>query len=300
MNLGYACINTELQSKGIQCSRCMIKRTFLDKGINYCAELAEKNCEDLFEVVKWNNKNNIKLFRITSELFPWCSEYDINSLPNINQIKSILEIVGKEANKENQRLTFHPGPFNVLASHKEDVVNKTIKELQDHALIMDFIGMPQNHWSKINIHIGGAYGEKEETAKNFVKNFQKLNESAKKRLTLENDDKKNLYSVDELYKYIFSECGIPIVYDAHHHAIGSNPNNLSHEEALKLAHSTWADIRPVCHMSSSAQLEGKKCPIQAHSDYILSKFDNCGLDLDLMLEAKQKEQALFDYLKKYE
>ena len=132
MNLGYCCINMQLSNPKdygsdndrITMNRTMIKRTFQEKGLDYTSELILKNCSDLFKIIQWNEDNDIKLFRMSSETFPWASEYyqDWDSVPQIDDIKQTLEYCGLLATKYGQRLTFHPGPFNVLVSPNEQVV----------------------------------------------------------------------------------------------------------------------------------------------------------------------------------
>ena len=159
IRLGYACINMELQeTRGIQCSRSMIRRTFDQKGISYASQLALQNCRDLVEVVKWNNVNEIKVFRITSCLFPWASEYNIDDLPDIEGIAAALAEVGVVAAAGGQRLSLHPGPFNILASETERVVQNCITDLKIHGKMMDMMLQPENRWAKINIHVGAAKG----------------------------------------------------------------------------------------------------------------------------------------------
>ena len=127
VRFGYACINMDLQEvKGIQTSRGMIKRTFQQKGAAYASELALKNCQDLIEVVRWNNKHGVRVFRVTSCLFPWASEYDIDTLPDIEEISEALAEVGRVAAAGGQRLSLHPGPFNILASDTDLVVENCI------------------------------------------------------------------------------------------------------------------------------------------------------------------------------
>ena len=125
MNLGYACINMELSERKpkVSSNRGMIKRTFKAKGVNYASELALQNCKDLVEIIKWNNENNIKCFRISSCLFPWSSEYELKDLPDFEEICEQLLIAGNTAKSGNQRLSFHPGPFNILTSSKPNVDN---------------------------------------------------------------------------------------------------------------------------------------------------------------------------------
>ena len=104
----------------------MIKRTFEEKGIAYASELALINVTALKRIIEWNNTNNISVYRMTSCLFPWMSEYDIFDLPDIDTIADTLAAAGKTAMDAGQRLSFHPGPFNCLASPNDNVVHKTI------------------------------------------------------------------------------------------------------------------------------------------------------------------------------
>ena len=296
VRFGYACINMELQEdRGIQTSRGMIKRTFMQKGISYASELALQNCRDLIEVIKWNNDHGIKVFRVTSCLFPWASEYNIDDLPDIEEISRALATVGRIAAAGGQRLSLHPGPFNILASDTEKVVQNCITDLLIHQKIMDLMGQPQNRWAKINIHVGAAKGDRERSLETWCRNFERLPDGVKDRLTVENDDKANLYSIKMLYEGIFKRTGVAIVADQHHHECG--PQDLSWAEALPMAASTWGDVRPTCHLSNSRQLEDSKEAKNAHSDWYYTPFDDCGLDVDVVLEAKMKERALHRYMK---
>ena len=298
VRLGYACINMELQeTRGIQCSRSMIRRTFDQKGISYASQLALQNCRDLIEVVKWNNANGVKVFRVTSCLFPWASEYNIDDLPDIEGIAAALAEVGVTAAEGGQRLSLHPGPFNILASDSERVVQNCITDLKIHQKMMDLMLQPENRWAKINIHVGAAKGDRDKALDTWCRNFERLPEGVQKRLTVENDDKANLYSIKHLYDGVFKRTGVAIVADQHHHECG--PQDLPWSEALPLAASTWGDVRPTCHLSNSRQLEDPKEAKNAHSDWYYAPFIDCGLDVDVVLEAKMKERALFDYLAKW-
>ena len=122
MNLGYACINTILQSSKITTNRTIRKKTFENKGLDLVSELALKNVRDLKTYVQWNNEHNIKLFRISSQIFPWMEEYEYSDLKDYNEIKDLMLEIGEIATKHNQRLTMHPGPFHCLASPNPKVV----------------------------------------------------------------------------------------------------------------------------------------------------------------------------------
>ena len=302
MNLGYACINMELSNrKGndkITTNRSMIKKTFHDKGVDYASELVIQNVTDLKSIIQWNEDNGIKFFRLSSEIFPWASEYyqDWDNFPNIDLISTILKDCGELATKYGHRITSHPGPFNVLVSPNENVVQNTITDLTIHADVFDFMGLSRTPYNKLNIHCNGVYGDKISAMDRFCKNFERLPESVQTRLTVENDDKATMYSVKDLM-YIHERIGIPIVFDYHHHKFCTG--DLSEQEALELAMSTWPkDIVPVVHYSESRseeQLDESIKP-QAHSDLIKELPNTYGHDVDIMVEAKHKELAIKEFI----
>jgi UV DNA damage endonuclease len=293
--LGYACINMTLGEKKISTNRSMIKKTFMERGIPYASELALLNVKDLETIIKWNVEHDIKFFRMSSDIFPWASEYDILSLPNIKEISQILARIGNFAKENGVRLTAHPGPFNVLCSPNPSVVQNTIKDLENHAKVFDLMGLTKTPYNKINIHCNGTYGNKQESMERFCSNFKLLSHSVQSRLTVENDDKASMYSVKDLM-FIHETIGIPIVFDYHHHQFCTG--DLSEREALELAILTWPDgITPIVHYSSSKQKEtgnAKEKP-QAHADYILEEINQYGYEVDIMLECKAKELALLEY-----
>jgi UV DNA damage endonuclease len=300
MNLGYACINMTLgeQTPKITTNRSMVKKTFAQKGISYASELALQNVRDLFEILKWNAVNNIKVFRISSDIFPWGSEYNLEDLPDYTKISNILKGCGTYAKENGIRITSHPGPFNVLVSPNENVVNNTFKDLELHGKVFDLLGLELSPYNKINIHCNGVYGDKKSALDRFISNFQRLPKSVQKRLTIENDDKASMYSVKDLM-YVHNAIGIPIVFDYHHHQFCTG--DLSEEQALKLAASTWPKgIKQIVHYSESKALHEnnlKEKP-QAHSLYINSLPNTYGLDVDIMVEAKAKELAILPFIGK--
>lgn len=288
MNLGYACINLSLGKK-VTTNRTMIKKTFIDKGLDYVSDLVLQNVADLERIIDWNEENGIKLYRMSSDMFPWATEYNFEQLKDWNEISIILKRCGDKAKQYNQRLSFHPGPFNVLTSPKESVVLNTIADLEVHGRIMDAIGLSQTPYNKINIHCNGVYGDKKSAMDRFIDNFQRLSKSVQNRLTIENDDKASMYSVKDLM-YIHEKTGIPIVFDYHHHKFCTG--DLTEEQALKLAVSTWPiDIVPAVHYSESA--DGRKP--QAHSDYIFQRIDTYGIEVDIVVEAKKKDLTILKY-----
>ena len=290
MNLGYACINMSMGKK-VGTNRTMVKRTFEAKGLDYVSELALLNAKDIIKILEWNRLNGIKFFRLSSALIPWGDQLDLTQLKDYKEIKSELKKAGDFAKYWGIRITSHPGPFNVLVSPKESVVEKTIADLELHGKVFDMMGLSKTPYNKINIHCNGVYGDKIAAMDRFCKNFKRLSNSVRSRLTIENDDKASMYSVCDLM-YIHEKIGIPIVFDYHHYKFCSGV--LTEDEALEVAVSTWPrGITPVVHYSESK--EGSKP--QAHSDYIKQLPNTYGFDVDIMVEAKAKELAILPFIK---
>jgi UV DNA damage endonuclease len=289
MNLGYACINMSLGKK-VTTNRTMIKRTFLEKGLDYVSDCVIQNVADLETIIDWNEQNGIKMYRMSSDMMPWATEYQFEQLKDWNEIAIILKRCGEKATKYGQRLSFHPGPFNVLVSPKEAVVQNTINDLEVHGRLMDALGLSKTPYNKINIHCNGVYGDKQSAMDRFIDNFKLLSDSVKNRLTIENDDKASMYSVKDLM-YIHNAIKIPIVFDYHHHTF--NTGNLSEQDALELAMSTWPKgITPAVHYSESKM--GSKP--QAHSDFVERIPETYGNIVDIMVEAKQKDLAILKFI----
>lgn len=293
---GYACLNTTLSARKpkVNPNRGMIKRTWEAKGLPLASERALLNVQDLLTMVRWNRDHDIQVFRITSNLIPWSTEYELEDLPAWDAILATLQQVGQEARDAGQRLSFHPGQHNVLASPNPQVVENTLRDLRTHGELMDAMGMPRDRSAKINVHVGGAYGEPDKALARFCKAADRLPESVRSRFTVENDDRQSLYSVKMLWEGVYRHTSIPIVFDSHHFELG--PQDQDYADAFELAVSTWAPgIRPCCHHSNSRQLEDPAAPAKAHSQWYYTPFDDQGHSVDVVLECKMKEQALFRY-----
>lgn len=294
---GYCCINLTLAKDKISTNRGMIKKTFDEKGMDYVSDLSLLNVKDLEKIIKWNSKNGISMYRMSSDMFPWCSEYEIEDLKDFSEISKILKRIGDFAKSSNQRITFHPSPYGVLASEREDVVKKAIKEISQHGQIMDIMGLERNHFYPINVHVNTTKPSKEEAAKRFCKNFELLPDSAKSRLVLEIDDKKSQYNSKDLLDLVHSKIGIPITFDYLHNKCNPHPD-LNEEESLKICLSTWKNgIIPITHYSDSRKIfEDQSSKEVAHSDWIWGSPETYGMDFDIEFEVKMKDLALIKYI----
>jgi UV DNA damage endonuclease len=301
-NIGYCCIsmgvNTGKKKKEfVTVNRGMVRRTFDAKGLPYVSELVIENLKDTLKLLEYNIKNNIYIYRMSSDSFPWMSEYEFSDLPKFPAIRTYLKLIGKKVKDHGIRVSYHPGPFNVLASENPSVVQKTISELNKHAELMDLMELDQTTFYPINIHINTTQPTRELAAERFCKQFENLSESCKKRLVVENDDGANQYSVKMLYDWVYKVIEIPITFDQHHFNYG--PQDQTMEEALRLAHSTWK-TRVLTHMSSPKTLEDASGKNIAHADYIYEEIKTFGLDFDTEIEAKAKDLAVFKYRKQFQ
>jgi UV DNA damage endonuclease len=278
----------------------MVKKTFLERGLGYASENALLNAKDLIKVIKWNNDNGIKMYRMSSDIFPWASEYEFTDLPHFEEIRQALLEAGDEAKRCGQRITFHPSPYGVLASVRGDVVTNAIKDLRQHAEIMDLMGLDQTHFYPINIHVNTTKPTREEAAERFCQNYSLLPDTVKKRLVVEVDDKKSQYTAVDLHHMVHSKIGIPITFDYLHNKC--NPSHLDEKQALALCLSTWPEGVPaITHYSDSRKNhEDPLCKEVAHSDWLYEKIETYGMDFDIELEVKMKEKALLDYNTKIE
>ena len=300
VQLGLCCLNITLRN---QCPSIFASRTMRLRTI-HMGELKKRviaNLEDLIRMIHWNEQNGIKVFRLSSGMFPHMSNPKAESY-EFDFAKPLLKEIGDLGKKYNQRFTFHPGQYNVVGTPHEETLKTTIADLKYHADVLDLMGCDQN--SVIVIHGGGTYGNKEETKKRWCRQFYQLPKNVQKRLVLENCEKN--FSVQDCLD-VSKEIGIPVVFDTHHYTCY---NHFHPDETQKPAHiyipeilQTWnkRNIKPKFHIS-----EQGKGRVGHHSDYIenipqylleIPKMYN--QPIDILVEAKKKELAIFQLYKKY-
>ena len=162
VQLGLCCMNSMLrkQKPSIFASRKMIIRSVEEKGIDVLKEKIIQNLEDVLTLMDWNEQNGIKVFRLSSELFPHKSNPKVENY-TFDFAHSLLKQIGEKSRKYNQRLTFHPGQYNVVGSPNKQSFDQTNNDLTYHADVLDLMGMSQN--SVMVVHGGGVYGNKAKT-----------------------------------------------------------------------------------------------------------------------------------------
>ena len=303
IQLGLCCLNTVLRSQKppIFASRSIILKTFEEKGFEHLRDKIIENLKDVLKIMDWNERHGIKVYRLSSEMFPHLSNPDA---PNykIDFAKELLLEIGNRSRKYNQRLTFHPGQYNVIGTPNPDVFAKTSLDLECHANILDEMGLGKD--SVIVIHGGGVYGDKEATKDRWCEQFYYLPKNVQERLVLENCEKN--FSVLDCLE-VSDRINIPVVFDTHHFECYKllHPNEQFEDPDIYMhaVLETWwrRDIKPKFHVS-----EQGKGRIGHHSDYIETIPDylfeipyKFGCNIDIMIEAKMKEQAIIALYKKY-
>lgn len=303
LRLGYACINTCIQESKIKQERLCVNRsciakTFREKGIDYAISLARSNLSAVLQVLKWNDEHGIRLYRLSSDMFPHITNPEFikpgdYSAYSIIQFEDLLIKIGDYARTHGHRLTFHPGQFNQIGAKDPKVFQKTRNELQVHAEILDRIGCGPE--SVMVVHGGGIYGDKEQTIERWAKQFKMLSKNAQNRIVIENCERCYNYSdMLRLSKLIDR----PVVFDTHHHncyndMVESQPHPKTFINDIIY---TWTKHGLIPKFHISEQAPNKR--VGAHSNYVEEIPDyffeilESGQDIDIMIEAKAKEQAV--------
>lgn len=287
IRLGLCCIFVEQPIKFRNTTVKAVSSMQRDAALVKLSDLCMANAEALRRSLQFCADHGIGCFRINSQILPVKTHaecgYDMADLPEGDEIVRQFQECGEFARSHNIRTCFHPDQFVVLNSQKPDVVKRSIAELEYQSEVAEWVGA-----DVVNIHGGGAYGNKSSALDDFARTLDRLTERVRTRLTVENDDV--TYTPSDLLPICRSE-GIPLVYDVHHHRC--NPDDLSCDEATEQAVATW-NREPMFHISSP--LEGwKGTNPRRHHDFIslrdFPKFwDN--LTLTVEVEAKAKERAV--------
>ena len=256
MSIGYAC--QLIGVTGSDLSRCTLK--YADES--RLKTVTEHNLKALDLMIDYNIRNQIKLFRISSDIIPFGS-HPVNSIPWWEEYKEQFNAIGEKIKRGKLRVSMHPGQYTVLNSSDEAVVRRSMEDLIYHDRFLDALGLDQK--SKMVLHIGGVYGNKEESGKRFVSHFAQLPDSIKGRLILENDDKN--YTVEEVLK-IASMTGSPVVFDNLHHALNPSLAKSSEREwILECKKNMEARRRkPENPLFPTVKRGSKRGPFRHHTD----------------------------------
>ena len=287
LRLGLCCqfVDEPIRFRTTTASACL--RLAATARATKLAELCQANAEALLAAIECCSRLGVGAFRVNSQILPVKTHpeigYRVEELPGGAAIIAAFQRCGVRAEELGVRTSFHPDQYVVLSSPREDVVDRSLEEIEYQAEAAEWIGA-----DTVNIHGGGAYDSREAALERFARNLSRLSPRARARLTVENDDK--IYTPAELIPLCRRE-GVPLIYDVHHHRC--NRDELSIEEATEQAIATW-DREPLFHISSPKEgWNGPGC--QRHHDFIeVADVPECWLGclLTIEVEAKAKERAV--------
>lgn len=281
MRIGYPCSNLTL---GVSAARTFRLASY---STDLLVRTVEANLDALQDILRWNDRHGIRFFRISSGTIPFAS-HPVMAYPWQSHFADRLSIIGRYIVDHEMRVNLHPGQYTLLNSIREEVVEKSIAELAYHADLLDLLGLDATN--KIQIHVGGVYGDKPAAIVRFVVAYSRLPEPIRRRLVIENDERQfNL--VDTLT--IHSRTGVPVLLDTLHHSIHNEGETLT--EALDAVKPTWDGHGPAMIDYSSQHPERRG---GAHAaSIVLDDFEPVlnelrWRDIDLMFEIKDKETSV--------
>ena len=287
IRLGLCCIFREQPIRFRRTTAKHLARFDREEQVQRLAGLCRHNAGALMDALIFCSDNGIGAFRVNSQILPLATHpeagYALEELPGGPRIRETFENCGCFAREQEIRLSFHPDQFVLLSSPRTSVTRSSLAELEYQAGVARWIGA-----DVINIHGGGAYGDKTAARNRLVEVINRLDREIRDRLTLENDDR--VYTPANLMP-VCRQTGVPLVYDVHHHRCLPDGNSVERTTAAAL--STWGR-EPLFHISSPLN-SGKTGPCRPHHDFIDPKdFPDCWRDLDLTVEveAKAKELAI--------
>ncbi len=281
MKIGYPCINRTI---GCTADRTFRLKSYSDSRL---VETVENNLSCLLKILKFNVENAILFFRITSDLVPFAS-HPINWIDWASHFKEELREIGGFIKANNVRISMHPDQFNVLNSPDENVFERTVAELSYHAQVLDTMNLGED--AKIQLHVGGVYGDKARSMDRYVSRVGQLPKAVRQRLVIENDDR--LYTLQDCVS-LSSEVGIPVIFDTFHHQLNGSGEGV--QEAMVLVGPTWKSVDGIPMVDYSSQSAGQRRGHHAESldssDFQQFLHQTSPHDFDIMLEIKDKEAS---------
>jgi UV DNA damage endonuclease len=260
--------------------------------------LAKENLHNTQRLFFHNRGHNVKVFRLTSKLIPLATHSLTQEWDWYSQLRDQLASLGEYARNHEFRLSAHPDHFTLLNSPREEVTAASLRDLEYHHRIFEAMELDSSF--KLVLHVGGSYKNKADSLERFKENYTRLPAEIRKRIILENDDK--IYTARDVLN-LCQQLHIPMVLDIHHHWCNNDGDDIG--DYLQDILATWEKEKfpPKIHVSSPRD----ERDYRAHADYVdvdfflkfLSRVRqlNTDTDIDIMIEAKKKDGALFQLMK---
>lgn len=287
MKIGYPCIN---RSIGCTANSTFRLGSYSEERLFHALE---NNLSCLMKILEYNAEHGLLFFRISSDLVPFAS-HPVCTSDWAKAFRSDFSRIGDFIKENDFRISMHPDQFVLLNSPSESIVQKSVWELEYHARVLEALGLVQD--AKIQIHVGGVYGEKPAALERFCENYALLGAAVKRRLVIENDER--LYSLSDCVA-LSRAVGVPVLFDSFHHSCLNNGESLG--DAISLAASTWNKKDGLLMVDYSSQEPNAR--LGKHAETLDARLfreflsETKGLNFDVMLEIKDKEKSALKALK---
>ncbi|MBS4031547.1 MAG: UV DNA damage repair endonuclease UvsE [Clostridiales bacterium] len=268
-----------------------------DTALEKVRQIARENLTNCLRLLHYCAANHVRLYRFSSKIIPLATHPDLVHWGYLRELKQPLAELGRFIRKNGIRVSFHPDHYTLINSPREEVFTASVTDLAHHCLIFNAMGL--DDYAKLIIHVGGGYNDKESSLERFLENWARIPNGIAKRLTLENDDK--TFTARETL-YLCEKLQIPFVFDVHHHTCNHEEDS-DLEDILPRFIRTWENtgLRPKLHISSPRS----ETDFRSHHDFInpddiypiLKILKEYPSDFDVMVEAKQKDLAMFRLVK---
>jgi len=281
MRIGYPCINRSIPPARIRTFR------LASYSAARLAETVAANLDFLAAMVRYNVEHGLGFLRISSDLVPFAS-HPVCVDDWGGAFRERFAAIGRLVRDGRLRISMHPDQFTLINARDPEIVRRSIRELEYHVRVLELLELDAA--AKVQIHVGGVYGDRAESLARFARNWVRLPAAVRRRLVVENDDRN--YPLGDCLE-LHARCGIPVLFDAFHHAILNRGEPLA--EALAAAARTWsaADGLPMVDYSSQAPDARPGTHVHSLDAADFRKFlrDSRPHDFDLMLEIKDKERS---------
>lgn len=281
MRIGYPCINRSV--------KCTAGRTFRLRSFSKqrLIETVRHNLSCLDKILQFNAEYGIRFFRITSDLVPFAS-HPVCQVPWARRFGRELRQIGAFIRKNRMRISMHPDQFTLLNALDKRIVANSLRELEYHARVLD--AMELGAAAKIQLHVGGLYGDREAAIRRFIERYQQLPPAVRRRLVVENDHR--LFPLADCLR-IYRSTGAPVLFDTFHHSILNRGEDL--RAALIATEATWRKSDGPLMVDYSSQAPGRPAGCHAatlnEKDFAAFLRAVAGVECDVMLEIKDKEKS---------
>lgn len=298
VRLGYVAMSMELKNASPSQTMTFAQFQKIDDreaALRKLERIALSNLQNTLRLLKHNSASDIHFYRLTSRLIPLANHEELLNWDYLRPLKSQLREIGDYAKSHKMRIDFHPDHFVLINSPQEHILKNSIQTLKLHYLLLKGMGIDSTH--RCVIHVGGNYKETEMSLERFVENWMDVPKSIQKMIMLENDD--TSFTLDDTL-YLCEKLEIPLVFDFHHHL--AHHQNPKWENNWNRVVQTWQHSPLPIKMHMSSPKSDKT--FRHHADYVdsdmffrfLNEIRGSVSQIDCMIEAKSKDQALFQLI----